>query len=438
LETGKLIRRLFWWTILGMVVIVAVSLLLSFGLHTYGAARLASAKAEFSEKWGSLADYEPPPPVPDDENGGVWFVAGGEAIVCSVEDRKFYGQLSDRSENGWTEAERSRARRILHEQQNALEILTRSGTFGTFNLSANGVRATYESVDFSSIVMGIRLLVLEARLAWSEGRPADALAALNAASRAADGLLRTPIIIMSSIGSAAERWVAAVAADIVRDPHATDTTLENLRAVLPTEDPVHRANITLAISIAEMAGEGLRYIEDSYDPSMGWSLPFWVSNRYLLEDLYVAGTLEAWMRYLELGRMPASRWSSDEIDAVWRSPAWPKWLALTGDYSPNLLAATARGQAASTELQQLRVALELRLAAPEELGPDACGLVGEIPPTALTGGPIVCRFDRTRCAIVIEVPGAEDALGAFVASENRAAWLRPIELPVTRSGGDCE
>jgi hypothetical protein len=435
LATGKLIRKLLWWTVLGIVVIVAVSLLLSFGLHTYGAARLASAKAEFSQKWGRLADYEPPPPVPDDENGGAWLVAGGEAIVCSVEDRRFYGQLSDRPENGWTEAERSRARRILQEQKNALEILVRSGDFDTFNLSTNGVRATYESVDFSSIVMGIRLLVLESQLAWSEGRTGDALAALNAVGRAADGLLQTPIIIMSSIGSAAERWAAAVAAEIVSDPLATGSTLRELRAVLPREDPILRANITLAIAIAEMAGEGLGYIEHAYDPSMGWSVPFWISNRYLLEDLYVAGTLEAWMRHLELGQMPAAQWSSDDIEAVWKSPAWPSWLALTGNFSPNLLAATARGQAASTELQQLGVAIELRLAAPDGLGPDACGLIDEASPTALTGGPITCRFDATRCGILIEVPGAEDALDAFVASDNPAALIPPIELPV---GEGCE
>lgn len=437
MANGKLIRKLAWWTALGIAAIMVASLLGSFALHTYGAYRLASALRDFSETWGPLAVYEPPPHVPDDENGGTWLVAGGEAIVCSAEDRRFYGQLSDRPAAAWSEAERSRARWILHEQQNALGILVRSGSFNTFSLNTNGVRATYESIDFSSIVMGLRLLVLEARLAWSEGRTADALAALNAVSRAADGLLRTPIIIMSSIGSASDRWAAAVASDIVSDPRATDTTLESVRTVLPIEDPIHRANITLAVSIAEMADEGLRYIEDSYDPSMGWSLPFWISNRYLLEDLYVAGTLEAWGRHLEIGRTPAAQWSPAAIEAVWEAPSWPSWLALKGDYTPNLLTATARGQAASTELQQLRVALDLRLTAPEGLGPAACGLIGEGPPTALTGGPIVCRFDADHCAILIEVPGAEDALRSFVPSGTRAAQLLPIAIPVTLRGESC-
>jgi len=436
LESGKLVRRLLLWAALGIVVIVAASLVGSFAVHTYGAARLASARAEFGERWGRLVQPDPPP-VADNENGGSWLVAGGAAIVCSAEDRRFYGQLSDRSPRSWTDAERSRARWILDQQQNALEILIRSGDFDAFDLRVDGARATYQSIDFSSIVMGIRLLVLESRLAWSEGRTAGALAALNAVGRAADGLLRTPIIAVSIVGSAAERWAAAVAAEIVSDPRTTDATLRHLRTVLPTEDPVRWSNITLATAISEMADEGLGYIEAPYDPSLGWSIPFWISNRYLLEDLYVAGTLEAWMRHLELGRTPASQWSPDDIEAVWRSPSWPDWLALTGAYSPNLVAAAARAQTASTELQQLAVALELRLAAGEDVGPDACGLVGDLPPTALTGGPAVCRFDPVRCVIVIEVPGADGALRPFAPSNSPAAHLRPIEIPVTSGREGC-
>ena len=435
MDTRKLVRKLIWWTALGVLVFVTGSLLGAFALHTYGAHRLEAARSDFDARWGHLTRIAPQPSIPDHENGARWLVAGGEAIVCSVEDRRFYGQLSDRSTAGWTDGELSRARSVLHEQQNALEILLRSGDFEWFNLGAAGSPATYDTIDFSSIVMGIRLLVLEARLAWSEGRTTDTLAALNAVGRSADGLLRTPIVMMTSVGSAAARWAAAAATPIVSDPAASDTTLRQLRETLPTHDPVLSAEVTLAVSIAEMADEGFDYIDESFDPSMGWSIPFWIFNRYLLEDLYLAQIIEGWGRYLEIGETPAARWSTDASHSNWVDPSWPTWLALTGDTTPNLLTATARGQAAATQLQQIAYALELRLAAPEGLGPDACDLVGESSPAALTGAPITCRFDADRCAIVIGVPGAEEALSFFVSPDNRAALIPVIDLPV---GAGCE
>ncbi len=431
-------RKLIRWTAIGIGALVVTSALGSFALHTYGAYRLDRARTDFSASWGHLALSRPAAPVPDDENGARWLVAGGDAIVCSDEDRRFYGQLSDRPAAEWTDAERSRARWILHEQQNALGILLRSGTCETFNLGSDGLRPSYETVEFSSIVMGVRLLVLEARLAWSEGRTADALAALDAAGRSADGLLQTPIVMVSTIGSAADRWVAAVATAIVSDPSASAATLRNLRAILPSVDPVQSTNMTFAISIAELADEGFQYIEESFDPSMGWAVPFWISNHYLLEDLYLAEVLEGWRRFLEIGKTPAALWSPDAIREIWEDPSWPQWLAMTGAYTPNLLPATARAQAASTELQQLELAIELRLASPGGLGPDACELISETRPTALTGEPIDCRFDDIRCLIVIEAPGAEHALSPFVPPQSKAAQIRPIEIPVTLGGTGCE
>ncbi len=138
LDTRELTRKLIRWSALAAGVLVVTAALGSFGLHTYGAFRLEKARADFDTRWGHLTRLPPPPQVPDQENGARWLVAGGRAIVCSIEDRRFYGQLSDRSATSWTDAEWSRARWILHEQQNALEILLRSGSFENFNLDDNG------------------------------------------------------------------------------------------------------------------------------------------------------------------------------------------------------------------------------------------------------------------------------------------------------------
>ena len=103
---------------------------------------------------------------------------------------------------------------------------------------------------------------------------------------------------------------------------------------------------------------------------------------------------------------------------------------MNGAYTPNLLSARVRAQAASTELQQLRAALDLRLASPDGLDEDACSLTENFRPTVLTGEPISCRYDEKRELIVIEVPGAEKALSAFVAAGNHASRFPPIEMPV--------
>ena len=108
---------------------------------------------------------------------------------------------------------------------------------------------------------------------------------------------------------------------------------------------------------------------------------------------------------------------------------------MNGSYTPNLLSARVRVQAASTELQQLRAALDLRLASPDGLDEDACSLVEDTRPTVLTGEPISCRYDEKRELIVIEVPGAEKALSAFVPAGNHASRFPPIELPVAAGVG---
>ena len=436
-NTRELIRKLIPWSVSGIGILVVTAALGSLALHAYGAHRLEKVRAEFHARWRHLTQIAPPSAVPDHENGARWLLAGGRAIVCTVEDRRFYGQLSNRSAAGWTDRERSRAQWILHEQQNALEILLRSGTVETFDLGTDEVRASYEDLDFSSILMGLRLLMLEARLAWSEGRTSDSLAALDAVGRAADGLMQTPIVMTSTIGSAATRWTARAAADFVSDPCTDVGTLEGISAALPSEDPVHWGNITLAVSVAEIAGEGLRYIDDPHDPSMGWSIPFWISNHYLLEDLFVAEILERWSLQLELGQEPAARWSSSAAHEIWGASSWPPWLALGGTYTPNLLSVRAREQAASTELQQTKFAIGLRLASPDGLGPEACATLSGWGPTALTGEPIACLFDEERGLIVIEIPGAVETLRAHVSVESQAATFPPIEIPVGRSGPGC-
>ncbi len=434
MNAREITRALIRWTLLGIGALVSAAAVGAFSLHIYGAHRLGDARSDFETRWGDLVLNPPPPSFPDHENGARWLMAGGQAIICSIEDQKLIGALSGKPAREWTETEESGARWILHEQQSALRILLRSGSFEAFHLGADGSRATYDEIDFLSIVMGLRLLTVEARLAWSEGRIADCLTALAAISQAADGLLRTPIVMTTTIGAAATRWSAQAAADLLMDPCTSAEILRELEHLLPVEDPIRSCNITVATSVVEIADEGLDYVEDFHDPSMSWSLPAWVSSRYLFEDLFVAEILDRWGRYLEIGQRPAADWPADVGLSIWGDTSWPPWLALAGTVTPNLLSIRARAQAASTELQQLRAALDLRLASPNGLDGDACSLVDDAGPTVLTGRPISCRHDEQRGMIVIEVPGAEQTLRAFVAANNHASRLPAIDLSV----GGCD
>jgi hypothetical protein len=436
--SSELARRLLRLTGAAAAALVLIGLVGALSLHAYGSYRLDRARAEFDAAWGHLTSVPVPPDFREHENGARWLAAGGFALVWSLDDQKFIGELSGRSTKTWTDTDVSRARWILHEQQNALSLLLRSGTFEKFHIGAVGEATRHDQIPLIDIIKGLRLLTVEARLAWHEGRTADCLAALGAVGRASDGLMKTTVVISSYAGAAAMRWAASGAAEIVTDPCAEPVILEELRTVLPVEDPTYWADKTMATQVAEIATEGLDYIEDFHDPSVGWSLPFWVLNRYLLEDLFVAQILDRWNRYLEVGQGPAADWPERPGDEIWGDAAWPPWLALAGSITPNMLSGRAQAQAASTEMQQLLVALDLRLAAPAGLESDACGLVDLGSPTALTGEAVTCRYDVDLAAIVIEVGGAEGTLESHTSAGNHNSRFRPVVIPVGRRAELCE
>lgn len=425
-----LVRKLVRWSLMGVAGLALTALIGALATHAWGAHRLKNARADFDTRWGEIANPPRAPQVPEHLNGARWLVAGGQAIICSIEDLKFYGVLADRPARTWSDAEMSRAKRILHEQEAALELLLQSGSCDAFQLENGGLRANHHETDFLSIVRGLRLLVLHARIAWYEGRPMECLEALNAVSRAADGLMRTPVVMGSILGSGSARWVVWAASEVVSDPCTSSAVLARLRASLPSLEPVHAYDVTMAHSVAEVAREGLDYVEDFHDPSMGWSLPFWVSSPFLFEDLVVAENLDRWNRFLAAGQTPAAHWPPNPTAKIWGDPAWPPWLALGGTVTPNLFSVRVRAQTATTELHQLRLALDLRSAAPDGLVPDACAAVENGPPTALTGEPVTCRYDRERSAIIIDVPGGVDAIRGHSAIANRAEHLPPMELTV--------
>jgi hypothetical protein len=306
-----------------------------------------------------------------------------------------------------------------------------------FSLGFNGRHAAHSDVDFLAIAKGLRLLTLESRLAWREGRRDDSLRALNAVARSADGLLRTPIVLTWIYGAASERWVANAAAEIVADPCADVAVVEAVRASLPVEGAIERGTVTLAAAIARIADERLAYLDDVNDPSLGWSLPFWISSHYLFEDLFVAEILDRWGRYLEIGQQPMTGWERETTDTILDRPTWQRGLSLTGSMVPNLLSGWARAQAADTELAQLALAIELRVQSPAGLESDACASVAELAPTPLTGRPIVCRHDPGLGAIVLAVPDAEAALSRHMPPDSDASRFSPIVLPVGPRPASC-
>jgi len=433
LTSPAAIRKLIRYAAGSAALLAIAALIGALAFHHYGSRRLQGARAAFEDRWGHLAPYDLPPETPDHENGARWLVAGSRAIICTLEDQKFFGGLADRSTRTWTKDETARATRILSEQNPALGILIRIGDLDSFHLGRQGSRANYDEIDFLGISIGLRLLIVEARLAWSEGRQSDCLAALNSVAHAADGLMRTPMVMTSTLGSAAARWTFWMAAEIVSDPCLETSVLNEILTILPSEDPVHCNDITMAASVREIADERLDYIDDFNDPAMGWSVPFWIPNRFLFEDLFIADLVERWGRFIELGHQPAVQWPQDTGRSVLRDTAWPRWFAMTGAFTPNLLGGRARAQAASAEMQQLGLAINLRLASPNGLDPTACELVTDASPTALTGKPLACRYDQDHEVILIEVPDGDRIPPNLFSRHNRSGHLPPLELAI-----ECE
>jgi hypothetical protein len=432
-NSSGLTRKIVRIAVFSLTVLALIGLIGAAALHSYGKHRLEDARADFESAWGHLTPIDAPPEPPENENGARWLTAGGYAIVWSIDDQMFIGDLSGRTAREWTDTEISRARWILNEQQNALALLNRAGSFEAFHLGTNGKVTTHNQIPVLDIVKGLRLLTVEARLAWKDGRRKDSLESLNTVSRSADGLLKTRVVMGSITGSAAARWFCGSAADLIGDPCADGASLSVLDSILPKEDPTYWTNVTLATQIDEIANEGLDYTADLHDPSLGWSIPFWVSSRFLFEDLIMAEILARWNRHIDLCQGPAALWPAGAGQEIWGDAAWPPWKAMAGVITPNLLSSRARSQAASTELQQLRIALELRLAEPAGLGPDACAMMSDLQPTALTGKPVSCRYDPDLNTIVIDVPGAEEALADHVSARNSAARISPIVMALGKT-----
>jgi hypothetical protein len=428
-KSKTMTRKLIRITLLGVCVVVLALVAAAVGVRTYGKLRLAAVRDRLEHRWGPLSRPAPPAPVPDHSNGARWLVAGGRAISSDTRDIKLVGRLSGLSARSWTEEETAEVERILAAQEDAITLLLRAGTCSTFHLGDDGINAEHHEVEVLRIVQGLRLLVLASRHAWIEGRALDGIAALEAVSRSADGLLRTPLVFGVTGGAAAQRWSSSAALDVVEDPCADPATLRALRQILPTEDPIDRGNRVFAAALAEIADEGLDYIDDHHDPSLGWSVPFWIPNRTLFEDLVVAEILDSWSRFLELGGRPMVDWPFDVSTRQWGDSGWPPWLVMRGTFTPTMAAVWANAQAASSELHQLRLALEIRLSAPDGLDENVCRLVDISTPTRLTGEPVSCRFDTEQRAVVLRLERAEESLQDLLSVHSGAASFPEVVIP---------
>jgi len=429
-------RKLFIYCVLGIVVLVASIAVSAFALHTWGAHRLAVERSSFADAWG--VSFEPEPaPAANESNGFGWLAKGAEGITCSAEESRFFGTLADRHPRAWTEEERARARHLLEDQQPALALLYRAGTAAVFDLGHSGGAEVHEEINGMSLIKGFKLLVLDARLAFFDERFADGIAAVTAVGRSADGLMRTPVIRASVIGSGAARWCTWAAADLVGDPCVDRATLSVLLEALPSEYPLVRHSATMAASVSEIADKGLSYLDGPNDPSLAWSVPFWIPNRYVFEDLFLADLITRWRYILELGNTPAINWPSDAGHAIWWDSPWPSWFAMTGVYTPNLLTAFCRAQAAATEIHQLRSTIGLRLSSPNGDGGASCKGFESSGPVPLTGEPLTCRVDEEGAVLIIEAPGATRALDSLAVMDARAGLLAPVEIPIGPRPASC-
>jgi len=424
------VRTLVRWSLLALAILAVATLLAALGTHAWGAHRLRVARAELARHSSPPARPASSTPLPDHLNGARWLVAGGQAVICTDEDYKVYGVLADRPAATWTDEEMERARRILDEQQPALDLLLHSGALTRFDLGIDGGAANHSEIDFLSVIRGLRLLALQARVAWFDSRTATYLEALAAISRSADGLLRSPVVMATTVGSAAARWTVWAASEMVSDPCVPAEEIERLHTLLPGEDPVTCSDATLVRAVADLADKGLAYREGRHEPNVSWSLPFWVANRFLVEDLVVAEVLDRWNRQIAMGRLPGAQWPPEPASVIWDDAGWPHRLALNGTIVLNLFNERARAQAAATELRQLRTALELRASSPDGLHAGACADIDPGPPLPLTGGALACSFDRSRGVIVIDVPGGAETLIGHTTLANRAEHLLPMELAV--------
>jgi len=228
------------WTVRLVAAALVAALAALLALRIYGSDRLASAEKEFAARVGSR-EAAPSAPVRflDEENAALLLGGGAEAMILPGNDKPLVGEASMSPSHSWSESQRADIRRILGNNQPALELLHRAAGKASCNFGVIGSNNKTEELTMThllKLMTAQRLLLVAARVALLERDAARLLADAASMATMAAGFERETPMIELLVGIACEKMLLSVVGETIADPSTARESLISLWGMLVDVD----------------------------------------------------------------------------------------------------------------------------------------------------------------------------------------------------------
>jgi len=417
-------RSWFRWTVRCVALLLLTLLAVALYYRSRGADELAEARKEFEAKVGPLEPMAyKPRPVPEEENGAVWLLAGAQAVVTFQEDRATLGLLADTPSSEWTKDQVDRFKLIAERNAPALVLLRRTSVMKRCDLEA--LRGD-DGRQNLALVTSARLLAADARDALQQGDADRFSSDARTLSDLALAMEREPETLKLLLGSYAERLLLPVLHEASVSPALDEAAISKLDTLIPSAnlmDAWRRAMGKEAADLETRMGAAAEGEDSSGRPSLRFRLTSWVTS-----DLDHARYLRLWVETVSWAREPYAL----------RSPALPHrlgvlpWAGIGSIQASSFGSPAGRMQATLALRQMTTLGLEVRRAGLERgaYPADLSLFSGVKTPDPFTGKPVVYTLRQDGSAI-LAVPDA-DPLYKKLTEGKRAAigftWTLP---PIT-------
>ncbi|MGA9750744.1 MAG: hypothetical protein WBS54_03045 [Acidobacteriota bacterium] len=243
-------RAWFRWSVRVPALVLLAALAVVFALRWRGERALRDARREFTQKVGPLnpAAYRPKP-MPEEENGAVWLLAGARAVVIFPSERQGLRSLAETSSSHWSPAQVQLAGRLLQRNAPALTLLHRSSTRKACDLSD---AVTGKTGYLLPLVAAARLLAADSRDALRQGDMDRFFASAETLRRLASAQECQVELIDLLLGSYAERLLLPVIQEAASAPSLQASDMARLGALLPAVDLAAAMRRTVGYEAAGM------------------------------------------------------------------------------------------------------------------------------------------------------------------------------------------
>ncbi len=240
----------FRWSVRVLALVILAALAVVFALRWRGEWALREARREFTQKVGPLnpAAYRSKP-IPEEENGAVWLLAGARAVVIFPPERQGLRSLAETSSSHWSQAQIQLASRLLERNAPALTLLHRSLDLKACDLSD---AVTGKTGYLLSFVAAAPLLAADSRDALRQGDMDRFFASAETLRLLASAQERQVELIDLLLGSYAERLLLPVIQEAASAPSLKASDMARLGALLPTVDLAAAMRRTVGYELASM------------------------------------------------------------------------------------------------------------------------------------------------------------------------------------------